>query len=440
MKRRSAESKDDKKPQLNLGFNEIIGGPAPESGSEEPAVSAAPGTDQFSTLASKEDWQSLSELSEKNILGISPDHDAEAKLWWTLSQFHLSLVPVSILAAPLDLLSRDLEDGRLGSNPEAAARIRDLVTSLLRLFVPKLKEAGDARTAEVFQSRLDVLTGNEIFPDSSPDVEKTPEEKEPRQVRKGLSESERLRMDLGITHDAPPPHPGVDPAFLETLTKEENSFWKGYFVIGLVVAVLATAGLWWFISRQERAALASAAVPAAPESVASRREMKPKTPEIARIEDVNSLSSLLLTIDEKKQPAAGPPPASRQAQAGPTASGPARRKERIDTNYPPEPGSREYSEKGRDPLWGDQKREERSPFGDDDSERGIPVTKFPRPEVYRVITDTLVLPRPSLRSQPIQKLRRGDEVLVEAKVGYWLRLRSKSNRPGFILAQDAEVK
>lgn len=451
MKRRSTESKDEKKSQLNLGFNEIIGGVSAEEPGPEKEATASDAA-EFSTFARKEDWQGLAEFSERSILGVSPQQDAEAKLWWITSQFHLLHVPISILAAPLDLLSRDLEEGRLGAEPESGARIRTLVTDLLAAFVPKLKEAGDVRTAEVFQSRLAGLTGREEIRDTpAENMEKASEEKEAVQGRKGLSEAERLRMDLGITHEAPPSLSVVDPAFLDSLAREEESFWKTYFVVGLIVAAFVLGGLWWFLRDQERVALASAAVPVAPQSVASRREMQPKTPEIARIEDVNSLSSLLYTIDEKKPPepssaqsraSQSPPPGQQQAQVSPPRPELPRQKERIDTNYPPEPGSSDDTGKsrGRDPLWGDKKRDERSPFGDDDTERGMPVTKFPRAEVFRIITDTLVLPRPSLRSQPIQKLHRGDEVLVEAKVGYWLRLRSQSNRPGFILAQDAEVK
>ena len=174
--------------------------------------------------------------------------------------------------------------------------------------------------------------------------------------------------------------------------------------------------------------------------VASSRSIDLVAPTASAIEDVNTLSSLIYSIDGKNggSDQQKSPETSGQASAVQKTEVP-HEKERVNTESPREPSPR-LPRVERDPLWGDLKREERSPFGDEENRGGIPVDKFSRPVMFRVVNETLVLPTPSLRAKPVQRLRAGDEVLVEAKMGPWLRLRSQSNRPGFILAQDAEEK
>jgi hypothetical protein len=57
-------------------------------------------------------------------------------------------------------------------------------------------------------------------------------------------------------------------------------------------------------------------------------------------------------------------------------------------------------------------------------------------EVKSVLVSTNVLSDPSYRAPIIGRLREGDKVSVEARVGQWVRIRSRRGKTGFIFAQD----
>jgi uncharacterized protein YgiM (DUF1202 family) len=63
---------------------------------------------------------------------------------------------------------------------------------------------------------------------------------------------------------------------------------------------------------------------------------------------------------------------------------------------------------------------------------------FEDQRTYKVLTRTSVLSAPSYGGRVVGQLDRGDRVLVEGKLGRWLRLRSKKGRGGYVLAADVE--
>jgi hypothetical protein len=71
--------------------------------------------------------------------------------------------------------------------------------------------------------------------------------------------------------------------------------------------------------------------------------------------------------------------------------------------------------------------------------RKAPPTPFDRHiEVheYKVIAPTNVVASPSYVAMVLGRLEPGDTVLVESRVGAWIRLRSRRGNPGYVLAQD----
>lgn len=48
------------------------------------------------------------------------------------------------------------------------------------------------------------------------------------------------------------------------------------------------------------------------------------------------------------------------------------------------------------------------------------------------------MPSPSLKSASLDEIPSGTEVLAEAKEGYWLKIRSKEGKIGYVFAQDLE--
>jgi hypothetical protein len=63
---------------------------------------------------------------------------------------------------------------------------------------------------------------------------------------------------------------------------------------------------------------------------------------------------------------------------------------------------------------------------------------FEQHRTYRVLSKTSVLSAPSYGGRVVGQLERGDRVLVEGKLGRWLRLRSKKGRGGYVIAADVE--
>jgi hypothetical protein len=52
--------------------------------------------------------------------------------------------------------------------------------------------------------------------------------------------------------------------------------------------------------------------------------------------------------------------------------------------------------------------------------------------------NTSVMDAPSFNAKEVEELYVGDRVRVEARLGRWLKIRSRDGNPGYILAGDAE--
>lgn len=105
-----------------------------------------------------------------------------------------------------------------------------------------------------------------------------------------------------------------------------------------------------------------------------------------------------------------------------------------DREFPNDRMDRESSRRDRDrerEIYDARRRLELRP----DERRGGAWTKGDR---YEILINTSVMDRPSFKSKEVAELYVGDYIVVEARLGRWLRIRSVKGEPGFILAQDAE--
>ena len=57
---------------------------------------------------------------------------------------------------------------------------------------------------------------------------------------------------------------------------------------------------------------------------------------------------------------------------------------------------------------------------------------------YEIMINTSVMERPSFSAPEVEELYVGDRVRVEERMGRWLKVRSRSGKPGYIMAQDAQ--
>ncbi len=145
-----------------------------------------------------------------------------------------------------------------------------------------------------------------------------------------------------------------------------------------------------------------------------------------------------------------PKPSSAAQPEPPTTVAPKLPKERVNTTSPVEgPEFRDRASRGRGGNSGPSRTN--TPRGgrqDEGSRR--PQRDPPRPEIimgmpepaavhgryYTVLASCSVLDAPNYSALVVSQLRRGETVFVEARVGGWLRLRSRNGRGGFVLAQD----
>ena len=154
---------------------------------------------------------------------------------------------------------------------------------------------------------------------------------------------------------------------------------------------------------------------------------------------------------ESKKPARDEPQAPKAAETQPQnahvlqepvheARGEPPGKEVVNTSYPLESDMPEMSapERKRNPLFD---RIELDRGGGSALIRGeppgMPVEKYSGGRIFRILVRTRVHDRPAARSQSIAGLEPDDTVMVESRVGDWLKLRSKKGYPGYIYAQDA---
>ena len=66
-----------------------------------------------------------------------------------------------------------------------------------------------------------------------------------------------------------------------------------------------------------------------------------------------------------------------------------------------------------------------------------PVHRFSPAKIFKVISTTKVMSRPSYRAVAVSELKAGDKIEVVEDLGPWLKLKSRKGGYGYILAQDA---
>jgi hypothetical protein len=178
-------------------------------------------------------------------------------------------------------------------------------------------------------------------------------------------------------------------------------------------------------------------------------QLEPKNPG-------NRLGALFYSIEKEGGESVTPNPATTTAQGGVAqSSSPSIDREPPPTSRPPEPRAKESIDTAG-PVEGPEFREriervrpERSepPARTREEIQGGPPQAvlpgasqegFEQHRTYKVLAKTSVLSAPSYGGRVIGQLERGDRVLVEGKLGRWLRLRSKKGRGGYVIAADVE--
>lgn len=457
-KGRKKNNSEEQPQAVDLGLSALLSGDSASTHAALPSSESAPSStnesseaaveaplertlSEFEELSQNRDWGALVKLSE-NKLALADE--PEFRLWWVRGHLGAFSMPVSFLAAPLEAVCRRARDHQLSDD------LRPVLKETGALALARLKEVGARDQIESLRDSL--------FDAGLLEVEK--DERPARAKVESSPKGSPTAAAVGVI-----PAEGVARASREKLARSAfRVSWMG-LVAGLALLIsVGIAGWYWF-----RNFLSVPAVIAEEDFISEPLSVDQLIPPLERRGAVGSLSALFYSIEHAESPVATPeqsaptkpaeaaastgdPGAASLGASGGTSPSPVpekpkpstrdrNRKERINTRSPVE--GPELKERLR--------RRETRPQRDSSRE---PVLRGPEPRmsppvmenrnsdlfdpggVYRVLVRTSVLATPSYSAEVVGRLEPGDRVFVEARMGRWMRLRSKRGRGGFVLAED----
>ena len=431
-------SKSEKnKEQLDLGLGAILAGAQPaqdveisvelrnpsEQGSHSPwtlGSSEAPVKSEFDILADERKW---SEIVRRVELRLNDSNDIEAKLWWIRGHLGAFSMPVSFLAAPLDSLCRKIQPSEL--SPSMLVLLKE--TGLLAL--TRLEEVGDKDQAAALRGVLETVGVRES---------------RGSRERQRVGTSSFRSLEVASPASKEPLAPQGEPR-QKRRSGSRRVVWTASCIV--TVAVLFVLDQLFPHIRNPRLDTASESFVVYPSGIEqSLTPLEPKNPG-------NRLGALFYSIEKegKDSPAPNPDmPVARSGDARPV-SGSVQPDPPV-TNTPSKPRSKDSVDTDG-PVEGAEFRErierappERQARNREEIQGGPPHAVLPgasqegfeQHRTYRVLSKTSVLSAPSYGGRVVGQLERGDRVLVEGKLGRWLRLRSKKGRGGYVIAADVE--
>jgi hypothetical protein len=393
---------------------------------------------EFTHLAQTRQWGVLVSKAES---AIASEEDWEARLWWIRGHLGALSLPVSLLAAPFETICH-----QLASRGDINQITITLVREIGALMLGRLQSVGDRRQEHGVKTAMQALgliaesKGDSSSRSQTPTVSPRFELGEPA-ITQGASSSEGLNRDVAE----------VSP---------RGRTRRYIFLLSIVVlGVGGGASLW-----SQRAFYTEGVHGVSESWVVSQAEVAQKLPAIEARPVSSNLGALYYSLSEAGSiPAVGERPVEPTGAVAvggaattaaalqkpveprqpidkpiPIAPSVSREKESVNTNGPIEGQEfRRGVERGRSP------QSPRLPeVLNDPSMRPLPDTispdavALPPQEVRTVVLGTEVLAAPSHGSRIIARLRIGDRVAVERRIGSWFRIRSKKGKPGFVFAQD----
>jgi hypothetical protein len=388
---------------------------------------------ELSTLAQAKQWGVLVSKAET---AISSEEDFEARLWWIRGHLGALSLPVSLLAAPFETLCRQLK-----TRTDLRKSLSDLLGEVGQIMLERLKGVGDRRQEHGVRHALTQLGllvenrgpagGTETIPPKVP------------------------RFELGTPADEG--DLSKVPAGLLPRRKLSGARW----VIFGALATFLTAALGLYY--QYKYSDAADVVVASEAFVQSESASAQISPVVSARAAAGSLGALYYSITEATPgalSASSPkPPAPGGAPMGGGVSGsnaapnrPAAQDKPIASEQQPDRarGAKEQVNTAgpvegvefRDGVERRSMQEPRLPGASTGEVQSPPEASAPeidgalQDQVKSVLVPTNVLANPSYHARVIARLREGDKVSVEARVGQWVRIRSRKGKTGFIFAQD----
>ena len=230
----------------------------------------------------------------------------------------------------------------------------------------------------------------------------------------------------GFTKEA-----GASEKYKELLAgpKKSNSFFFSTIIIFILLLAIA-ALLFWLWSRPSAVVQFPAQSSKLDFSSPSLEAPKPEP-----VTKVSELDAVLYGMGDKEN-SSGTTEVKPAPQSPPQTVATPKPKIAIDTKGPIEsPGLRDLrGQRDRQKAGRDQQPDIIVP-GPAIAPR---FENFTDPKVYKIVRATNLMLKPSLSSDPVAGLNRGDRVKVVGVAGYWLRVMSRQGRVAFVLAEDTE--
>lgn len=426
---------------------------APGAASTTPTRRVPP-LSEYGSLAARGEWGTLLSLTERQTSG-GGHGELAPRFWWVRASVALGSVPLTILAAPLETVTREIAET---AKRAGAGGDRELIGAAGELLIEvseQLSSKGDHATALSFAERafrldpgargnlIRIVTGILGLPEPSP-------RRDPAGVRlraRCRALSEELGVSPALESTPAARAEIVSPSDSVGLRPERskggprgNDISVRPLIIVLLAAVVGAAAMRFL----------SGAVPdAGGETTIAlvAADLRPElmAPSIERLTGLSQLDAIFYDIDGGGERRAA---LLREARAPTAAPTPPRSgsKDIVDTQGPVEPvdvvqALRAPRERPEDDvgeiLFGAPKP--RFPSAQRGEPKPLPVDRFTAEREFVVMTGTRVLTRPSLTGRAVAELRSGDRVRAEEMVGDWLKIRSRNGQVGYILSQDVKA-
>ncbi len=434
----------------------------------------------YESLARESRWEDLSALCEERLAKKDRNSSEvlegyEARLWWVRSQLACGGVPSSILAAPLDSVSEGMvklhtsSGGALKERAPLLGFAAELLQEVAELLI-KNKDHGLGISFLERAYRLGANNASTLLREIEADLQRISDDPRKNRLTKNqerVAKLGALKKELRTARvkvEKPEFEPGTNPSAESTeLASKRASASLTWAAVLLAprgsrrsFLALGTAGLLGalavlYLPTAGSAILSSREAVVANSPFESDRHPEIMLPEVQRVASLSSLDALFYDIDASRARV----DAQRVAAPGGTAlpasgtskvevvpnAGPATIRQVVNTSGPLEgpefaqiqAGEDDRTVRRSDELFGPVRSAIPSKV------EGMEVDKYEADKLFIVITKTNVMARPSFQTAALAELQSGDKVLVEAKVGPWLKLRSKQGQAGYILAQDAEL-
>jgi hypothetical protein len=252
-----------------------------------------------------------------------------------------------------------------------------------------------------------------------------------------LLPAEQNEMTFAASVVSPEPSVKKDPAPSPSPVVSRFSE-RGRYAALLVVLVLSVFA-WFLLARSYEGDLADSFRESSQSTLVSSLD--------AERDEVSNLDALLYNVQEDEQRVASTAlPEQAVPTPRPTPLLPQPRVT-IDTNGPYEPQKVEEILDGKHGSVYERVPQQQEPSLRDDPRDTRPLAdrdppsrpgRFETGVRYEVMINTSVFDRPSFNAKEVEELMVGDRVRVEARLGRWLKIRSRNGEPGYIMSQDAQ--